>query len=94
MSAEGQLEAKSLQLNKTSHKTLTNNYTPPRTWPNSSKYFNNTSLSLLLASYIFLSHSLVAPGIRRVQADQYNTPETSVKMSSDVSVINHSLSLT
>ena len=89
MSAKSQLEAKSLQLNKTSHKTLTNNYTPPRTWPNSSTSFYNTSLSLFLASYVFFSHSLVAPGTRKVQADQHNTPKTSVKMSSDVSVINY-----
>ena len=68
------------------HKPL---HPPPRTWPNSSTSFYNTFLSLFLASYIFLSHSLVAPGTRRVQADQYNTPKTSVKMSSDVSVINY-----
>ena len=45
-------------------------------------------------SYVFLSHSLVAPGTRQVQADQHNAPKTSVKVSSDVSVVNHSLSST
>ena len=69
VSAEGQLEAKSLQLKKNSYKTLTNHYTPPRTWPNSSTSFYNTFLSLFLASYVFLSHSLVAAGTRRVQTD-------------------------
>ena len=50
-----------------------------------------------MASYVFLlclSHSLVAPVTRRVLEDQHNTPKTSVKMSGDVSVTNHSLSLT
>ena len=46
VSSEGQPEAKSLQPNKTSHNTLTNNYNPPRTWPSSSTSFYNTLLSL------------------------------------------------
>ena len=89
VSAEGQLEAKSLQLNKTTQNTLTNNNTPPRTWPSSSTSFYNTLLNLLMANYSFVSHSLVVPGTRRVLAYENNTPKTSVKMSSDVSILNN-----
>ena len=89
VSAEGQKDAKTLQPNKTSYNTLTNNYTPARTWPSSSTSFQNTLSSLLLANYGFLSHSLVAPETRRVLADQHNTSKTSVKMSSDISLINN-----
>ena len=80
VSLEGQQETKRFQPNKT---TLTNNYTPPKTWPSSIMSFYNTS-SLLLANYGFLFHSLVAPGTRQVLADQHNTPKTSVKMYTDV----------
>ena len=86
VSVEGQLEAKNLQPNKTSHSTLMNNYTAPRTWPNSSISFYSTLLSLFLAKHSFFSHKPVAPKTRRVLADQHKTPKTSVKMSNDVSV--------
>ena len=84
VSAEGQQEAKSLQPNKTNQNTLTNNYTPHRTWLTTSTSFYNTLSSLLLANYSFFSHSLVAPATRRVLADQHNAPKTSVKMYTDV----------
>ena len=58
VSSEGQQEAKSFIPNKTSYNTLTNNYTPPRTWPSSSKSFYNTLSSLFIANCGFLSHSL------------------------------------
>ena len=83
VSAEGQREAKSLQPNKTSHNTLTHNYTPLELGLTPVHPFYNNLLSLFIANCGFLSHSLVAPETRRVLADQHNTPETSVKMSTD-----------
>ena len=86
VSAEGHQEAKSLHPHKTSDNTFKNNYTPPRTWPRSCTSFYITLSSSLTVNCSFISHSLVAPGTRRVLADQHNAPETSVKMYTDVSI--------
>ena len=84
VSKEGQQKATSLHPYKTSENTLTYNCIPPRTWPNSITSFYNTLSSFHIANSSFISHSLVAPGTRRVLADQHNTPETSVKMYANV----------
>ena len=47
----------------------------PRTWPSSCTSFFDTLSSFFTANCGFVSHSLVAPGSRRVSADQQNSSQ-------------------
>ena len=87
VSEEGQQEAKRLQPHKTSHNTLTNDYISPITWFSSCISLFDTLSSSLTANCGFVSHSLVAPGTRRILADQHKTPKTSVRMYANASII-------